>query len=226
MFVAIPPRQRPQRCWLTPALAITLIGCHLAMQMLDVPMQEMLMQNWGAPGGGLPGLASAADIKTWLRLFSGLFLHTGWPHLLGNLVFLLIFGLPAERLMGAGRLLLLFLLGGAAGNWAAGMMLAEGHVIIGASGAVSAVLGAWLALFPRARLGVVLPLGIFMEFVRAPAALLMGIWAVLQLLIIHLGKDDQQVAWLAHLAGFSFGILYALLSRPAIIRRIRKAQGY
>jgi membrane associated rhomboid family serine protease len=83
-----------------------------------------------------------------------LFLHADWSHLLGNLVFLLIFGLPAERVLGPWRLLLLFLVGGVSNLVAIYTMGSPDQIIIGASGAVSALIGAYLALFPGARLGV------------------------------------------------------------------------
>ena len=102
----------------------------------------------------------------------------------------------------------------------------DNQVVIGASGAVSAVIGAWLALFPKARLGVVLPLGLFLEFVRAPAMLLIGLWIVLQVLFAYIGPAYGQVAWVAHVAGFGAGGLLALLSRGAIARRMRKEHGY
>jgi membrane associated rhomboid family serine protease len=162
-----------------------------------------------------------------LRLLTALFLHADWVHLLGNLVFLLIFGLPAERVMGPWRFLLLFLLGGAIANLAAVLLIGAPHrLIIGASGAVSAVIGAYLALFPRARLGVVLPLGLFLEFVRAPASLLIGIWALLQVVFAYIGPAFGAVAWAAHIAGFGFGIAYALFVRAAIARRLRSQRGF
>ena len=162
-----------------------------------------------------------------LRLLTALFLHADWIHLLGNLVFLLIFGLPAERVMGPWRFLLLFLLGGAVANLAAVLLIGAPHrLVIGASGAVSAVIGAYLALFPRARLGVVLPLGLFLEFVRAPASLLIGIWALLQIVFAYIGPAFGAVAWAAHIAGFGFGVLYALFVRAAIARRLRQRRGY
>ena len=162
-----------------------------------------------------------------LRLFSGLFLHADWIHLLGNLVFLLIFGLPAERTMGGWRLLLLFLLGGAFSNLAAVLVIgAPDRVVIGASGAVSSLIGAYLALFPGARLGVVLPLGLFLQFVRVPAFLLIGMWALLQLGFAYSGPAFGAVAWPAHVAGFVFGVLFALLTRAAIARRLRRSRGY
>src|SRR3546814_9517285 len=86
----------------------------------------------------------------WLRLLTALFLHADWAHLLGNLVFLLIFGLPAERVMGPWRFLLLFLVGGCLANFVAVLAIgAPDRLIIGASGAVSAVIGAYLALLDR-----------------------------------------------------------------------------
>ena len=157
-----------------------------------------------------------------LRLISALFLHADWAHLLGNLVFLLIFGLPAERVMGPWRFLLLFLLGGAVANLAAVLAIgAPQQLVIGASGAVSAVIGAYLALFPRAKLGVVLPLGLFLEFVRAPASLLIGIWALLQVVFAYIGPAFGAVAWVAHVAGFAFGVVFALVARAGIARRLR-----
>ena len=121
----------------------------------------------------------------------------------------------------------LFLLGGAVSNLAA--VLAIGmpdRVIIGASGAVSAVIGAYLALFPNAKLGVVLPLGLFLQFVKAPASLLIGIWALLQVIFAYIGPAFGAVAWSAHIAGFLFGVVFALFVRAAIARRLRKRQGY
>ena len=136
-------------------------------------------------------------------------------------------GLPAERLMGAWRLLLLFLVGGAFANFIAALAIgAPDRLIIGASGAVSAIIGAYLALFPSARLGVVVPLGLFLEFVRAPASLLIGIWALLQVVFAYIGPAFGTVAWAAHVGGFLFGAVFALASRGAIARRLRRRNGY
>jgi membrane associated rhomboid family serine protease len=128
--------------------------------------------------------------------------------------------------MGPWRFLLLFLLGGAVSNLAAALAIgAPDRIIIGASGAVSAVIGAYLALFPRARLGVVVPLGLFLQFVRAPASLLIGIWALLQVVFTYIGPAFGAVAWSAHLAGFAFGVVFAMLVRAAIARRMRRSRG-
>jgi membrane associated rhomboid family serine protease len=230
MFIAIPPRQQRRIAWATPLLFAALWLAYV-MAALRAPAGSLAtVLDWGVLTGGLDTAAAwrrALADGSALRLISGLFLHADWIHLLGNLVFLLIFGLPAERTMGGRRFLLLFLLGGAVSNLAAVLAIdAPDRVVIGASGAVSAVIGAYLALFPGARLGVVLPLGLFLQFVRVPAFLLIGLWALLQLVFAYSGPAFGSVAWPAHIAGFVFGVLFALLTRAAIARRLRRNRGY
>lgn len=230
MFVSLPSRKKPALRWATPVLFAVLWVAFLWAATRPVATHDSILMDWGALAGGLSTpqdwMAAIRDGSA-LRLFTALFLHADWAHLLGNLVFLLIFGLPAERTMGPWRFLVLFLLGGAFSNLAAVLTIgAPDRVIIGASGAVSAVIGAYLALFPRAKLGVVVPLGLFLEFVKAPASLLIGIWALLQVIFAYIGPAFGAVAWSAHIAGFLFGIVFALFVRAAIARRLRKRQGY
>jgi len=229
MFVSIPTHARPTLRWATPLLFALLWLAHLWASVHPDSVRHDLLADWGTLSGGLApdGLLHWSQAGNWLRLLSALFLHADWTHLLGNLVFLLIFGLPAERVMGPWRFLALFLLGGAFGNFIAALAIGSpDRLIIGASGAVSAIIGAYLALFPRARLGVVLPLGLFLEFVRAPASLLIGMWAVLQVVFAYIGPAFGAVAWAAHAGGFVFGAAFALASRQAITRRLRRLQGY
>ncbi|RNF82914.1 rhomboid family intramembrane serine protease [Montanilutibacter psychrotolerans] len=230
MFVAIPPREKTPPRWATPLLFAILWLCFTVIALMPESGQRRLLLDWGALSGTL---VSAAD--WWqslrngdaLRLFSALFLHADWAHLLGNLVFLLIFGLPAERAMGSRRVLVLFLLGGAFANLAAVIAIGTpDRLVIGASGAVSAMIGAYLALFPGAKLGVVVPLGLFLQFVKVPAPLLIGVWALLQLVFTFIGPSFGAVAWSAHLAGFAFGGAFALVARAGIARRLRRKRGY
>ncbi len=230
MFVSIPARKKSSLRWATPTLFVLLWAAFLWLLMQPEPSHSRLLRDWGALSGELASPSAwwsdLQDGNVW-RLFTALFLHADWAHLLGNLVFLLIFGLPSERAMGAWRFLLLFLLGGAVANLAAVLSIgAPDRVIIGASGAVSAVIGAYLALFPSAKLGVVLPLGLFLEFVKAPASLLIGIWALLQVVFAYIGPAFGAVAWSAHIAGLLFGIIFALFIRAALVRRMRKQRGY
>ncbi len=230
MFVSIPSRNKTSVRWAIPLLFVALWLAYLWSISRPGQARSTLWLDWGALSSGV------ASPQDWwamlrdgsvLRLFTALFLHADWSHLIGNLVFLLIFGLPAERVLGPWRLLLLFLFGGAVSNLAA--IIAIGtpdRVIIGASGAVSALIGTYLALFPGAKLGVVLPLGLFLEFIRVPAALLIGAWALLQVVFAYIGPAFGMVAWSAHIAGFLFGVAYGLYVRAAIARRLRKRQGF
>jgi membrane associated rhomboid family serine protease len=230
MFVGISTRKKTVFRWATPLLFLAVWLAYVLGAMGTPALRQGAALDWGVLSGGLDSLdawrQALVDGSVW-RLFSALFLHADWIHLLGNLVFLLIFGLPAERVMGGWRFLVLFLIGGAVANLAAVLAIgAPDRVIIGASGAVSAVIGAYLALFPGARLGVVLPLGLFLEFVRVPASLLIGLWALLQVVFAYSGPTFGAVAWPAHIAGFLFGVVFALLTRAAIARRLRHSRGY
>lgn len=212
--------------WAT-LLLVTLCVLGFVLVALTPAQQRLaLLLQWGTVpanvfDAGEPILRQLKD-PALLHLFSALFIHAGWLHLLSNLLFLVIFGLPAERSLGSVRFLLLFVLGGAVANLIGALTVAGVRVpIIGCSGAVSAVLGTYVTLFPRARLGLVLPLGLFLEFVRVPAYLLIGIWVLLQLLFSYAGASYGAVVWWTHIAGFLFGVVFALFSRYAIARRLR-----
>jgi len=230
MFVQLPNRHKSGLRWATPLVFATLWLAYLWVSTRPEATQRALLMEWGALTGG----PAAADTwislwanERWLQLCTAIFLHADWAHLLGNLVFLLIFGLSSERAMGPWRFLVLFLLGGMVANFAAVFMIGTpDRLLIGASGAVSAVIGAYLALFPRAKLGVVVPLGLFLEFIRAPASLLIGVWALLQVVFAYFGPAFGAVAWSAHIAGFLFGVMFALIARAGIARRLRDSRGY
>ncbi len=226
MFVHIESRRRRGPRWVTPLLVAACVASYLALAMTPPAARLAAVMRWGSiPADLLHPLPSPWGLTSGLavmRLFSALFIHADLLHLAGNLLFLMIFGLPAERALGSWRFLLLFLAGGAFANICGALSLPSAHgPIIGCSGAVSAVVGAYLALFPRARLGLVLPLGVYLEFVRVPAALLISLWFLLQVLFTYVGPGFGAVVWWAHIAGFCFGILFALASRTAVARRLR-----
>lgn len=180
-------------------------------------------------GGVLPSQLSqvfAQPVGSWkdyqvLSLFSALFIHSSWLHLLGNMVYLWVFGLPLERRLGGLGMLLVFALGGALANLFVTMRLPElTSPIVGASGAVSAVVGAYLGLFPSRRIGMLLPLGIYLQFARVPAVLVIGSWFTLQLVYTVLGPITGVVAWWTHMAGFALGLIFALLVRATVQIRV------
>src|SRR5690606_29752394 len=183
MFVTLPSRQRRRLRWATPLLVALMCGAYLWIALLpdDAAWRNALLR-WGTLSGSVTEWRAALRDERLLTLVSALFMHAGYLHLLGNVLFLLIFGLPTERAIGPWRQLLLFLGGGALANLAAALLMGDpARAIIGASGGVSALIGAYLTLYPGARLGIVLPLGLWLEFIKAPAALLIGLWAPLRL---------------------------------------------
>jgi membrane associated rhomboid family serine protease len=219
----MPTRRKAQWRWATPLLAALMVAAFIWIALLpDDAAWRATLLRWGTLSGSVTEWRAALRDERLLTLLSALFIHAGPVHLVGNLLFLLIFGLPSERIMGPWRYLLLFLAGGALANLAAALLMGTpARAIIGASGGVSAVIGAYLALFPNARLGVVVPLGLWLEFIKVPAALLIGLWATLQLIFTFVGPSFGAVAWWAHLAGFLVGLVYALALKPMLARRSR-----
>lgn len=228
MFVRVETRRRARIPWATIGLTLVCIACFIALLLMGEPARLNVLRTWGT----VPAEIFHGGQWTWRTLlaarpetlFTALVMHADWLHLIGNLIFLLIFGFAAERALGSLRFFALFTLCGAFANLVGAFTLGETRApIIGASGAVSAIVGAYLALFPRARLGLVLPLGLFLEFVRVPASALIGFWALLQVLFSLVGPEFGAVAWMVHLAGFLSGTAYAVASRGAIARRLREA---
>ena len=149
-----------------------------------------------------------------LSPLSALFIHASWLHLLGNMVYLWVFGLPLERRLGGLGMVVVFVFCGALANLFVAIRLPElTSPIVGASGAVSAVVGAYLGLFPSRRIGMLLPLGLFLQFARVPAVIVIGSWFTLQLVYTVLGPITGVVAWWTHMAGFALGLIFALLVR-------------
>jgi membrane associated rhomboid family serine protease len=148
-----------------------------------------------------------------LRMLASLFLHGGWLHLLGNLVFLSVFGDDVEGKLGGKKFLALYLLSGVVASLAQVAVAPRSTTpIVGASGAIAGVLGTFLVWFPKAKLAGVLPLGCLLLPMRSRAFLFIPFWFVLQLagaLLAEPGSQRGGVAWYAHLAGFAAGPLLA-----------------
>lgn len=191
------------------------------------PALEGLAKDWGL----VPArLVAAVEAGRWLSqpvaaVFTSMFLHGGWAHILGNMLFLWIFGGRVEDRLGRVGFLVFYLLGGIAA--AAGQTLenrASDLPMIGASGAISAVLGAYLVLYPRARIQSLVFLGFFYQLIAVPAAILLGYWFLLQVIdgVAALGSTDLTggVAVYAHIAGFVAGVVMALPFRLGVRRSV------
>lgn len=229
MFVSVDERHRGEPRWATPLLLALAVFAYLWLANVEPDRFYRIVSRWGLVPARLfdvgdGWLAYLSQLRP-IAVLSALLIHADLLHLIGNLLFLLIFGLAAERRLGSGLFLTLFLAGGAFANLAAALSMPERQgAIVGASGAVSAIVGAYLTLFPRSHLGLVIPLGVFLEFVRIPALWLIGFWILLQLLIAYINPTFGAVAWVAHAAGFVAGVLFAMACRPAVYRRLRRLQ--
>ncbi len=149
-----------------------------------------------------------------LTLVTSIFIHANWLHLAGNLAYLWVFGMPVEQRIGSFGLLAVFLLGGTLANVIVTLQVPQLDTpIIGASGAVSALVGAYLGLFPKRRIGLFLPLGLYLQFARVPALLVIGSWFTLQLLYTVFGPINAAVAWWTHVTGFALGLSITLMGK-------------
>lgn len=142
-------------------------------------------------------------------ILTSMFLHGGWLHLFGNMLYLWIFGDNVEDAMGHVRFFLFYFLCGTAAVFAQALPAPDSQIpMIGASGAISGVLGAYILLFPHARVVVAIPIGFYAQLVRMPAMLILGLWFVLQLIESLIAPPGQAgVAFRAHIGGFILGML-------------------
>jgi len=143
-----------------------------------------------------------------LTVFTSMFMHGGWMHLIGNMLYLWIFGNNVEDSMGHARFIVFYLVCGIAAALAQTLIDPTSEIpMIGASGAISGVLGAYLLLYPRARVLVGIPLGFFLWTTYLPAAAVLGFWFLLQLLSSAAASSGQGgVAFFAHIGGFVAGM--------------------
>ena len=215
---AVRPRSFP---WVTLVLVAANVAVWLAYQLttgLDESIDEIGFRACGVAGD------CEQDVLPWPVTATGsMFAHGGWAHLVGNMLFLAVFGMRVEDRLGRVRYLALYLVSGYAataleGGVTLALMSDERASIpgIGASGAISGVLGAYLVLFPRQRVLVVL-LPAF--FLRVPAVGLLAVWLVLQALegtygLAHPEEGSAGIAFFAHVGGFVAGVLLATAMAP------------
>ncbi len=165
------------------------------------------------------------DVRSILPLLTSMFLHGGWLHLIGNMLFLYVFGDNVEDRLGHFRYLFFYILTGISASLVE-VFFRPGSAIplIGASGAIAGVMGAYFLLFPRARIMTMIPLLIFFPVVDVPAFLFLGVWLLFQFvqgLGGQSGNVEDGIAWWAHAGGFVAGAL--LLPLFLLLRRLQRA---
>jgi membrane associated rhomboid family serine protease len=190
----------------TPLCTALIIIVNAIVFLLELTRGDAFVMQWSA----VP--AQITSGHQWITILTAMFLHGSWSHIIGNMVFLWAFGPEIEDAMGRGRYLVFYLMGGLIAMLA--QVAADPHSTVpnlGASGAIAAVMGAFIVTYPRDRIKSLLIVVIFVKVTTIPAALLIGFWFLTQLL--HAGKVAQVqtggVAYLAHVGGFIFGAVTA-----------------
>jgi membrane associated rhomboid family serine protease len=203
------PLRSTERIYATAAVTASLIAVNAVIFLYQVTLSPAALNHMVNEWGIVPDRIG----QNLLPLFTSMFLHGGWMHLIGNMLYLWVFGRNIEDLIGGGRFLVLYLL--------CGLVAAVVHVIfnpysrmptIGASGAIAGVMGAYLIKFPRARIITLVPIFFFFTTVELPAAVLLLFWFAIQFFsgFGTLGENDYSgggTAWFAHIGGFIAGML-------------------
>jgi membrane associated rhomboid family serine protease len=216
----------------TPFVTVVLIGLNAAAWLLlqgmgtEPYLSKSVCELGLIPGEFLgrtqPGLAIPLspgavcvmdESREWYTPLTSMFLHGGWFHLIGNMWFLWLFGNNVEDSMGHGRYLGFYLLSGLAAAAAQTLVNPSSAIpMVGASGAISGVMGAYIVLYPRVRVHMLVVLGFFITRLAVPAYLLLGYWFLLQILggLPSLGDEQGGVAFWAHAGGFIAGAIRIL----------------
>ena len=200
-----------------PLINLTLIVANLLALLYELQMDPAMLKEFIFTWGLIPTRFLSDPATTWTTLFSSMFMHGGWFHIINNMWVLLIFGDNVEAGMGKMRYLLFYLLSGvAAGLLQIYVLPASAVPMIGASGALAGVLGAYLILFPRSRIASLVPILFIFTIVEIPAILFLLFWFVSQLysgLFAIQGGGGSGIAWWAHIGGFAFGVLMVFFFR-------------
>ena len=152
-----------------------------------------------------------------LTLFTSLFMHGGWMHLIGNMMYLVIFADNIEDVFGKKKFILFYLFSGIFASFSQALLNLSSDVpMIGASGAIAGVLGAYLFYFPKAKILVLVPFFIFFTL-RIPASILLIFWFIFQFL--NLSNIESSVAWMAHIGGFIFGYIFSIMNGKRSIQK-------
>ncbi|MDA3935104.1 MAG: rhomboid family intramembrane serine protease [Gammaproteobacteria bacterium] len=217
------PQVQPVQPWLVLLLSLMILAITSYMAIIDEPMRMQMIRKWGflpiefQPLLGAEGWQSRDWRNLLVIMFSpatALLLHASWLHLLGNIAYLWAFGLSVERYTGHVTLALVFFLVGALANILLIWLLPDlTKPVIGSSGGISGLIGCYLVLFPMHRMGLYLPLGLYMKFAHLPSLFVIGSWFVLQVIYSLQGPLSGNIVWRVHLTGFFAGMLCGLLLR-------------
>jgi membrane associated rhomboid family serine protease len=203
----------------TPLVTYALIAINVSVFVMELRLGDTFVREWAF----IPAKFGASPSANADNVITAMFLHGGWMHLFGNMLYLWIFGDNVEDRFGKPLYVLFYLVTGIAATMAQ-YAVSPGSTVpnVGASGAIAGVLGAYLVLFPRARVNVIVPGGAVMAL---PALIVLGFWMVLQVFsgVGAIATTDETastggVAYMAHVGGFIAGMVLGVIARPFVLR--------
>jgi membrane associated rhomboid family serine protease len=207
-----------------PLINLMLILLNVLAFLYEMQMDPSVLKEFIFEWGLIPVRLLNDPSVSWGTIFTSMFLHGGWFHIINNMWVLFIFGDNVEARMGGIRYLVFYLLCGvAAGLLQTYVLSSSQQPMIGASGAVAGVLGAYLILFPHSRIASLVPILFIFTIIEIPAVIFLLFWFVSQLysgLFAIRGGGGSGIAWWAHIGGFLFGILMVFFFRRRTIDRI------
>ena len=201
-----------------PLFSYAFIVLNVLVFLFEVQLSPDVFDAFLYQYGAIP--AEITQGQDWYTLGTSMFLHASWMHLIGNMVFLWVFADNIEASIGSPRFLIFYIIGGLAAH--AGHIyfnMNSGIPTVGASGAIAAVMGAYLVMFPRSQVKTL----IFFFFIRVPAFLFLGFWIVQQSMngmgSLNSVGESSGVAWWAHIGGFVCGVILGFFFRRFIVQK-------
>jgi len=206
---------------ITPFVTVGIIALNILVFLYEVVSpsgMEKFVYSYGAIPDYILTFEKVQPIHPALTIFSAMFMHGGVFHIAGNMLYLWIFGNNIEDKLGHIRFIFFYIFCGIISAYANALTDPQSHIpMIGASGAISGVLGAYLLLFPRAMVHTLVFLGFFVTVIKIPALIVIGFWAIIQLIngLVSTGlAREGGIAWFAHIGGFLSGLLTIKLWQP------------
>ncbi|MBY0560350.1 rhomboid family intramembrane serine protease [Hyphomicrobium sp.] len=196
----------------TPVVNYALIVANILVFLVELSVGDAFVEKWAF----IPSHFSQSPATEWPTIFTAMFMHGGWMHLFGNMLYLYIFGDNVEDNFGPAKYLAFYLTAGIAATFAQYVFNTGSSIPnVGASGAIAGVLGAYILMFPKSRVDVL----VVRQVISMPAVVVIGFWIVLQL-FSGVGSvaetetaDTGGIAYMAHVGGFAAGFAIALLFR-------------
>ncbi|MGB9721694.1 MAG: rhomboid family intramembrane serine protease [bacterium] len=212
------PLKDELKSYTKPIITFIILGINIIVYIYELSLGTV-KENFIYQFGTIPyDLFNPVGMHPYLKIFTSMFIHANLMHILGNMLFLWVFSDNVEDRLGHAKFVLFYLICGVAAVFLHSIITPTSRVpMVGASGAISGILGAYILFFPRARILSLIPLGFFMRVAYLPSVFFIGIWFLYQFFLglVSMNVKGGGVAYFAHIGGFVAGLLFALPFRKS-----------